>query len=267
MKVPRTKSSKKRTYKKRAPLRKPVVSKAVKQYVKRAIHVDQENKVVNFNTSQNFGNASANASMYAHPILPYTGFGTIGQSITQGGRIGNQVTIRKVMLNYVLVSRGYDVNNNPFPAPVVVQMFLGRLKGCPGELPAVADFNNLFQLGSSVLGPQGNLTDMVSSINKDYWDIQKGWSHKVGFSGYNGTGAIANLQYFNNNDFKLNVIKKLDITKYVQKVLKFNDGNNTVQGKNLFLFYQALSANGSTNGSTVLPCNINFWIDIQYEDA
>jgi len=266
MKSPRTKSLKKRSYKKRSPLRKPTVSKAVKQYVKKSIHVAAENKIVNFNQAQNFGNILNNASMYAYPVLPYTGFGTIPQGITQGSRIANSVTIRKVMLKYVLTSRGYNVDSNPFPAPTVVQMFLGRLKGCPGELPAAADFNNLFQLGSSVLAVQGNITDVVSDINKDYWDIQKGWTHKVGYAGYNGTGSIAASQYFNNNDYKLNVIKRLDITKYVQKVLKFNDSNNTVQGKNLFFFFQALNAQGGTNGSTVLPCTINYWIDIQYED-
>ena len=141
-------------------------------------------------------------------------------------------------------------------------MYLGRLKGCPGEIPAAADFNNLFQLGSSVLAPSGNISDLISDINKDYWDIQKQWSHKVGFAGYNGTGAIASSQYFNNNDYKLNVIKRLDITKYVQKTLKFNDSNNTTSGKNLFFFFQTLNAGGGTNGSTVLPCNINYWIDI-----
>ena len=152
--------------------KKPKVSLAVKAYVNKAVHLQTENKIVNYNQTLSFGNWFNNSTMYSYPILPYTGFGTIPQAITQGGRIGNEVKVRKVMLKYVLTSRGYDVGNNPFPAPIVVQMYLGRLKGCPGEIPAAADFNNLFQLGSSVLAPSGNISDLISDINKDYWDIQ-----------------------------------------------------------------------------------------------
>lgn len=268
MKIPKKNSSfvKKRSIRKKT-YKKPMVSLAVKKYVKRTMAVATENKEVNWNNLLNFGNIQNNSTMYAYPMLPYTGFGTIGQGITQGTRIGNEIKIRKVMLKYVLTSRGYDVGSNPFPSPTVVQMFLGRLRGCPGEIPAASDFNNLFQLGAGVLAPAGNISDLISNINKDYWDIQKGWTYKIGYAGYNGTGAIAANQYFNNNDYELNVIRRMDITQYVQKTLKFNDGNNTTSGKNLFFFFQALNAQGGTNGSTVLPCSINYWVDVQYEDA
>lgn len=256
----------KRTFKKKR-VAKRTVSVAVKNYVKRSIAVATENKVVNFQQQLSFGNAAANSSLYAHPILPYTGFGTIGQGITQGARIGNEIKIRKVMLKYVLRPTGYDVGSNPFPVPIEVEMYLGRTRGVPGEIPAVVDFNNLYQSGSTVFGPAGNLNDLLTEVNTDYWTIKKRWRHKIGFAGNNGSGAIAASQYFNNNDFKLNVVKKMNITKLCPKTLKFNDSNNTVQGPGLFFFYQALSANGNTNGSTVLPCHITYWIDIHYEDA
>jgi len=260
------KKSVKKSYRKKV-MKKPNVSVAVKKYVNRMIHTDQENKVVNFQQQLSFGNSLNNSSLYAHPILPYTGFGTISQGITQGTRIGNEIKIRKVMLKYVLRPTGYDVGSNPFPAPVEVEMFLGRTRGVPGEIPVVVDFNNLFQSGGTTFGPAGNLNDLLSEVNLDYWTIKKRWRHKIGFAGNNGTGAIAASQYFNNNDFKLNVVKKLNITKLCPKTLKFNDSNNTVQGPGLFFFYQALNAGGGTNGSTALPCHITYWIDIHYEDA
>lgn len=253
--------------KKKTGGKRSAVSLAVKNYVKKVVHVEAENKIVNYNQSLNFGNCFNNSSLYSYPILPYTGFGTIGQGITQGTRIGNEIKLRRVMLKYVLRPTGYDVSSNPFPAPIEVDLFLGYVKTVPGEIPAAADFNNLFQLGAGVSGCAGNLSDLVQETNKDYWVIKKRWRHKIGFAGYNGTGAIASSQYFNNNEFKLNVIRKLDITKLCPATLKFNDSNGTVQGRNLFFFYQAVNAGGGTNASTALPCNINYWIDIHYEDS
>lgn len=264
------KTKMKRSYRKKSGVargKRGSVSASVKKYVNRIIHMDQENKVVNFNNSLNFGNTFANASLYSYPILPYTGFGTIGQGITAGGRIGNEIKLRKVMLKYVLRPNPYDITNNPFPMPVEVEMYLGRTRAVPGEIPAVSDFNNLFQSGSSAFGPTGNLSDLISDTNNDYWTIKKRWRHKVGNGNYTGTGPSAGSQYYNNNDFKLNIVKKLDITKLCPKTLKFNDSNNSVQGAGLFFFYQALSAGGATNGSSVLPCHIDYWIDIHYEDA
>jgi len=49
--------------------------------------------------------------------------------------------------------------------------------------------------------------------------------------------------------------------------LRFLDAANTLQGKNLFFFYQAVAAGGGIMSSTTLPVNIEFWIDLQYEDA
>jgi len=243
------------------------VSSAVKAYVARSLAVNVENKTANANFAGSFGSALANASMYSYPMTPYTGYMTVGQGVQQNQRIGNQIKIKKATLRYILRPTGYDAGSNPFPAPVVVDLYLGKIKVCPGEIPAAVDFNTLYQNGNTSFGPVGNLNDLISETNKDYWTISKRWSHKVGFANTQGTGGAANFQYFANNDFKLNIMKKMDITKHYPKTLKFNDGTNQVQGPGLFLFYQCVSAGGGQNASTVLPCHITFWIDIQYEDA
>jgi len=254
---------------KRQPLRakKQTVSQAVKKYVNRIVHVDQENKSLNFQAQTTFGNVLQSTNMNMYPILPYTGYGTCPQGITQGGRIGNEIKIRKIMLRYVIYPTGYSATTNPFPRPMEIDMFLGYTKQQPGTLPGTVDIGYLFQAGSSSFGPSGNLGDLVSTPNKDYWTIAKRWQHKVGFSDYAGTGGAAAIQYSANNDFKMNVVRRLDITKHCIKTLKFNDGNNTHQGRNLFFFYQAVSANGDTITSSVFPTTMQYWIDITYEDA
>jgi len=262
------KIARKTTSRKGKYAKKTKVSVAVKKYVNRMIHVDQENKVANFNPAVvKIGSVANSTNLYMRPLLPYPSYNTISQGIGAGQRIGNEIKIRKAVLRYVLRPNPYNVDSNPFPAPVQVDMFLGRTRLCPGDQPISGDFVNLFQNGNSSIGPVGSLNDLIANPNGDYFTIKKRWSHKIGYNDYYGSGSIATQQYFANNDFKMNVIKKLNITKMMPKTIKFNDGTNTVQGPGLFLWYQCVSASGAVNGSTVLPAHLSFWLDIQYEDA
>lgn len=247
--------------------KRPTVSQAVKKYVKRTINANTENKGVNINSGANFGTVLESTDMNMYPMLPYTGLWTIGQGITAASRIGNQIKIRKVMLNYVLRPTPYDAISNLTTIPQEVDMFLGYTKQLPGLQPVAGDLAALFQSGSSSTGPVGSLRDLVSTVNTDYWHISKRWRHKIGYAASTGTGGNAGNQFFSNNDFKLNVVNKLDITKFCPKTVTFNDGNNTPQGRNLFFFYQSIRADGQVGGATQLPCNIEFWIDFRYEDA
>jgi len=253
---------------KRAPRRKATaVSVAVKKYVKRTVAANTENKCVQINAGAGFGNVLESPDLNAHPMLPITGIWTIPQGIGQGGRIGNEIKIKKVMLNYIIYPRGYDVISNVAPQPCEIDLYLGYVRGTPNVLPTSTDVSILYQNGSSFAAPQGGLRDLVSIVNKDYWVIKKRWTHKVGFSSNNGTGNLAGFQSFNNNDFKLNVMRKLDITKFVPKTVRFNDSQNTSLSKNLFFMYQAVSSSGSVAGATQIPMNIEYWIDFQFEDA
>jgi len=260
----------KRSYRKKrsaAGSKKRSVSAGVKKYVKAQISRNIEDKCINVNGGQSFGNILESPDMNVYPMLPYTGYGTIPQGVLQNCRIGNTVKVKKLYLSYVLRPTGFNASFNPFPEPMEIDMFLGYVNQVPGFLPVPGDFTYLFQNGASSIAPVGSLRDLISTVNKDYWTIKKRWRHKIGYSNNQGSGAIAATQYSANNDFHLNVVKKLDITKHVSKTLRFLDAANTLQGKNLYFFYQAVAAGGGIMSSTTLPVNIEFWIDLQYEDA
>jgi len=59
----------------------------------------------------------------------------------------------------------------------------------------------------------------------------------------------------------------MDITKLCPKTMKFNDTDNTLQGPNLFFFFQAVSAVGSAGSSGALTATVRYWLSITYEDA
>nr|UOF82259.1 capsid protein [Cressdnaviricota sp.] len=268
----------KRVYRKRAPRklirrkravgkRRSSVSATVKKYVKSQIHKNVENKVMNVAVAGAFGNILQSPTMNVFPMTPYTGYLVISQGVTANARLGNQVTTRRVMLNYCLVPKPYDATTNPLCRPQEVDMFLGYVKATPSTLPNATDFNNLFQVGSTSLGPQGELPDLIADINKDYWHISKRWRHKVGYADVTGTGAAAGSQYYANNDFKFNVVRKLNITKYCPKTLLFNDSANTPTSRGLFFFYQCVSATGAVQPVTTLALDIDYWLTYEYEDA
>lgn len=255
-----------RVYKKRV-VKKAKVSVAVKKYVKRALGSVIENKTVAVTASSEFGSINESPDMNVYPMLPYTGYLTIPQGVTQGTRTGNQVKIRRVMLNYVLHPLRYDATTNITPQPLEVLLYLGTIKRAKGEIPFAPDFSNLFQLGGTSTAPTGTISDICFDINKDFWDIKKSWSHKLGYSDYDGAGTNSNFQRYANNDYKLSYVRKLDITKLCPSSIKFDDSNSVTQGNNLFFFYQAVSANGNGLASTQQVAKINFYLTITYEDA
>lgn len=254
---------KKRVYKSK----KPTVSLAVKKYVKRAIHVEVENKGIQTYVGSDFGTIAENTTLHMFPVLPYTSFITLAQGVGAGQRVGNKITLRKVMLNYILRPNPYQVSTNTFPQPMEITMFLGNVKQYPGVKPEIGDVNILFQLNNSAIPPSGTLTDVITAVNTDDWNIQKRWNHKIGFADYSGTGINLAQQSYSNNDYKLNVVRKMNITSMCPKTLIFNDSNTTTQTKNLFFFYQAVAAAGGTFSATQLPCHIDYWITMDYEDA
>jgi len=267
---------KKRNYRKRVsrkPLRKPVaggrkasVSAGVKSYVKRAISADVENKSVQVNNQISFGTISESPDMNAFPMCPANGFWTITQGVRQGERIGNRIKIKSVHLNYVLRPNPYG-NFNLAPVPCNVLMYLGYVKNAPSFAPVAADFAQFYQAGNAVQAPFGTLKDQIAIINKDYWVIKKRWSAKIGYALNDGSGALPDNQYFSNNDYKLNDVKRLDITKLCQKTCIFNDAPGGQINRNLYFMYEAVSSSGFNLGATALPVNIDFWVDFVYEDA
>ena len=261
---------KRTTYKKRSARggkRSSAVSSAVRKYVKSSIHKQIENKSIQAQGALVFGSVVNDPTMHMYPMTPYPGYIQLSQGITQSTRVGNEVRVRKVLLKYVICPNPYSATTNTSPRPCEIQMWLGFVKNASGFLPQATDVDNLFQYNSSDTLPLGTLMDLNQQINKDFWTIKKYWTHKIGFSSSNGTGNVAGSQSFNNNDFKLNAVRRLDITKIYPKVLKFNDNTSQLQGQGLFLFFQAVPADGSTFAGTQTPVQIQFQVDIDYEDA
>lgn len=243
------------------------VSETVKKYVNAVVHSNLENKCVQVQQSYGFGTYLESNDFNAFPMAPQTGYWAISQGVGQASRVGNSFKIRKVQLSYILRPLPYDATTNPNPVPIEVQLMLGYVRNSPSNVPTSSDVANIFQSGNTSQPPFANLRDIIAPINHDYWVIKKRWTHKIGYSSITGTGGTAGSQFNANNDFKLNVKKSINITKYLPTTCKFNDTTVGTLTRNLYFMFYAVAATGATVGASFLMANIDYWIDFEFEDA
>jgi len=269
----------KRSYRKRAKKstrkssRRPRVSKSIKRYVKRTIHSLAENKCVStaLNLNSNFFNAASNGwvTNNVFPLTPDDTVLTISQNNTQSGRVGNRIRVMKSTTKFCLTQNAYNATTNLFPQPCDVRVFVFSLKQEPiiGLNGSVSQFSSLFQNGNSSYGPSTYITDQIADFNKDNFTIHYDKMVKIGHSQATGTGGVAGSQYFANNDYKMNVMRKINTTKMISKTYGWNDSNaNPHVGKAVYIAFLPSLASGSVATAGQQPFQIWFNTKIEYED-
>lgn len=243
---------------------KPTRKSSIKKMVSQMIHKQIENKVEQFTSQNNIISSYAyNTSLFVVSCIPYNqiilGYGS-------GDRVGNTIRPRSVYFNYVLHPVPYAAVGNPAPVPQDVIIFFGKVKNSRAQQPIASDFAKLWQAGDTSRSPFSTTLDMIQDVNKDWFTVYKIMRHKVGCAEINGTGGSAGNQYFNNNDYKFNVVRRLNITKYVPKVIKFNDTTAQNTNDGLWMWAMCVNADGTTN-STYTPMYMDVTLNFTYEDA
>lgn len=260
-------ATKKRTTKKR------VVSTNIKSYVNRAISRNIEDKITNWTYTGSLYQFNSTFSAwftYNYFIIsPNLSTLNLSQNAFQGGRIGNEVTTKNGIVRFILTPQPYHVTTNPQPQPQDIRVVMGYSVQKPMLGPDFTDFNACFQAGSSSTGPLSTNVDCIQPFNKDTFKIVYDKVFKVGFAASNQTGAVASYQHFNNNEYKLNIVRKINIKKYLSAKYTFNDNNNQPQkGKALYLFFMTTQAMGGTPpAGTHQPASIYLSTDYTYQDA
>lgn len=258
----RKKTTKKST--KKARVRKTKgVTQPVKKYVDRTLKRNIETKRIQYAAGFPVSNYNNSTSLNSFWLSPGSTM-SITQGTGQAQRIGNRLRIIKAYLTYSITPTGYDALLNPQPRPILLRMWIGYSKTVPSDLPS--DFTNLYQVGNSS-GPPGNyISDIQRAVNKDKFIVYRSIVHKVGFSTVDGTGSQPAVQYYNNNDFKYCIMRRLDITKYLISNVMYNDSLNNPTSRGLFAWMQVVGADNTTMNN-IVPCTFNYFVDLAYEDA
>lgn len=235
------------------------VPKNIRSYVKRAIHNNLENKVyISYgnNLAVNTITGSTPNAIYCLP--------NIGQGTGQGLRIGNEIKIRSAVIKGHVNLLPYNATTNPLTTPVMVKMWLCSAKNLNTPNALSLPITNFFEGGSSSIGFQANMLDMDLTVNKDYWTVYRTKKFELGATYASTGGQVGTGGYFDNS--KMLIPFSFRFSKYYKSVLKFNDQDtNYPTNRNLWLITQAVYADGSS--TSITPCELNYALRIEFEDA
>lgn len=259
------KAKKSRPAKKTAPTG---VSNAVAKYIKKVVHTQIENKTISLRDRVAFSNwvTDPAQNMSVRPICPNPSALQIVQGTGQSERVGNTITTRKLLLRYCLYPLPQDQSYNPQPYPKEVCIWIGFLKGDRKSLPVTADFQRFYQDGITAISPIGDVWDTLMPVNTDLFTVCKQIRHKVGNEVYTDYSGIKPNNYFTNNDFKLNSYYTVDLTKYINKIVKFDDAT-TVSDTGLYMWMTAVNAHGTVETNAIYAVEMSYVLRYDYEDA
>jgi len=264
------KKTMKRTYKRKSAKRRGVRRPALKKMIRREIARNVENK-----TAQYFED---NLALVTYPsgnfdVMNIQNCGLdsalaviINQGTSQGARIGNAITTKKLTFKGTIWPAAYSASTNLVPAPVQGKIWIFYDKINPTVIPSVKGNNDFLQLGGSSSTFRNDLTDMWAPVNKDRYRVLATKTFKLGFADYAGTGNLPGSQYFANNDFKMNYNFSFNLTKHFPKRVKFNDNNADPVTRGLFFMVEYVGANGN-NFFPATMLNMSYSLDYVFEDA
>lgn len=247
----------KKPYKKRAAKRTARVGVAVKQYVKRALAREVENKEYYI-----YGN---NVGIGSNPLVdPIASrlVPLVTQGIGKSQRIGTEIIVKSAMIKGYVNLRDYNSLTNPYVAPMYVKMWLVSSKETNSGILADTQISTtFFDINNSNLGFQGNMLDMLFRINKERWVLHATKTVKLGFANVQpaaATGISDNSPF--SAPFQFNFGKLLG-------KLKYEDSGTTPTNKNMWLVYSCARADGTSGNSSSDFAEIHYVQSYVYTDA
>ena len=235
------------------------VSKAVKSFVKKAIHRSQENKVfIRYGANNTITTASGGNPTYLN-LVP-----TPTQGVAQNQRIGNSIKVVKAYIRGHVNLLPYNASTNPYVGPVYVKMWVCSNKQYnTATISGTSIATDFFELGSGSAGFQGNMLDLDFTANKDNWIIHKTKTFELGTTAVAGF-ASANSSAWNDNS-RFTRPFYFSLGSKMRKKLNFVDTATDPTNINMFLVFQAVYADGSS--SAVNSAEFHYTSRYEYEDA
>jgi len=254
--------------KKATKLSKPM-KMAIRKEIKREVEV--KSRQTYYGTVGLYGPASAAFNSVCNFVVcPSSTACDIQQGTGEGQRIGNQVRTRKLVFSGVFTPKAYSSTTNPDPHPMEIKMFFYRQRNDPAVLPASpsADF---FQFNNTTNGIPDSLMNQIEVVNTDKYQLFTTRTFKVGYAINSATnqtpGTIMPGPVAASNDFQLNWKFKVDLTKYLPKVVRYNDNNAEPTTPGIYCLFVLARADGGAIGTSAIPAQVAAVLNYEYEDA
>lgn len=258
------------------PVRQTKKIKKIRYKMPRYVKVEQKRLTTEF--TKNLYHIGGTTNFRDNNIIcitPNDALGSIYQMVqgtSQQTRIGNSVNISRLIFRGIVAPNAQNATTNPTPNPFMLRMVvLSTKRNVAGQ--SVADIynicnNTIFANGSTSLGMLGTLYDIITPYNNDVITVHFYKTFKIGYENYSGvTGGADTGQTKASNDYKLNARWSIDLAKYCNKNLKFNDNAGGTTSRQVYVVFQPVNFNGSIPASTTTPCGLIAGVDVYYTDS
>lgn len=245
------------------------VGKAIKAYVKKAIHKQAELKVASPLTGQNqairgYGFYGGPTQLACYDITPVL---TIPQGTGDGQRIGDRIKVKTLNIKgYVNLDSSFANDAIYRKNPMYVKMFVGRRIDTITDPNALTGGFSKFLQAGPVSSPPTNLPpDMYRYVNKELYRVFATRMFKIGVS---APSNVPNDSAQWNNDFKFSKNFSVSLSKHID-VVKYSDGGNVPSNVAFYVWFLVCFANGSAinNVDNNTPLEWHYDVNCTYYDS
>lgn len=199
-------------------------------------------------------------------ISPYQNRLSIVQGDAQNSRQGNRIRTKSAWLNGILTTQPYHVTYNPNPQPMDVLVYIYKVKG--GGDTVQSTLAGFYQNNASTTAPQTNQYDTLLPINTDTYTLCWRRLFKLGPAENAATGNDATNQRWSNNDYKRTCRFRVNLTKFYDKVFKYDDNSGSPTNNILYMAVLPINTDNSTPavGNGLRPVGLVFNQTFRYLD-
>ena len=260
--MPAFKKPVKRVYKKKRYMKPKgkmsFVPQSIKTYVQRSIGRNEETKTQSFS-------AQTSLLSYTGTNLRTLDFNSVINLVTQGAgegqRIGNKIKVTDLTIKGWLSVGSTFYTSVLTTGPVIVKMFIGRLKQALSNPDLSTLYARLYQAGNTSSSPQNNYFDVLRIINKDLFSVYNTRTYKLGIAGNTLPSNVSN------NDFKVLCPFSFNMNKHYNNVT-FDDTVATPTNQAMYIWFVCVNADGSLTNVGVPPLvNCCYDMEVKYSDA
>lgn len=225
----------------------------MRSVVRREVARLAENKIIE-GTSGNVAFAQSITPTSCYPLIP-----NISQGNTQGTRVGNKVRVRNAVLRMSLTIS----NQAASVTPTYVDIYIFKykpIKAYPNNVMPTGSMNNFLQAGSTSTSYTGAISDGLRPVNKDLF-ILKYRKRLCMFNPNNTASFVGATATFNpNRSYNIN------ITKYINKVLNYDDANSICTNDSLWFCVGSTQTDGTLYPGLSMG-TFNLVVNVEYEDV
>lgn len=215
----------------------------VRRLVAKEILNKAEKKVfiqTNINVGVQTANGSSPTSVY---LTPNTSQGTGDQQ-----RIGNRIRVTNGQITGFVNLLPYNAVTNSSAPPIWVKMWLcSYIRQNTSTVGSTDATTSFFQASGGTNGFNGSMQDLVAPVNQDSWKLYETRTIKLGVANTNATQPASTGAWLDSSSMSVQFQFAIPAEHCTQ--LSYNDTASTIAtNKNLWLFVQAVPADGSGGG-------------------